>query len=352
VNNEEDFMLKNQIYSALSLFCLGLLALQAPVSYSGPFDNSKVAADAKWVIHLDFDAFRKTAVGQHLTKNFLQPKLENNEQIKKLNLSINLQNISGLTAYGPAFEKNGEGVLVLSTSADVKKDLDTLVGMAALSENEQKDVVMLQEKPFALYSFKDQVFLAPGVGNLVLIAKSRELLEHGREVALGKKESLANAKSFEAYPAVANAPFFMAMAEGFNDFAGIPPQAQVLRETRGGRLALGEKDENLALNLVFKAKDDAASTKIQQVLQGIVALISLSQPDKAITELASGSKIASTGSNVSIDLSFPAAKAIKTFDEKHGGNGDQKPPRRNRGKRPSPEDEVKNEDSKAAQETH
>jgi hypothetical protein len=338
-------MLKTHLYSVA---CLGLLLCQA---FSGPFDSSRVAAGAKWVVHLDFDSFRKTTVGQHLIKNFLQPKLEENEDIKKLNLSINLQNISGLTAYGPAFEKNGEGVLVLTTTADVKKDLDTLVGMAALSEKEEKDVVMLQEKPFRLYSFKDQVYLAPG-DNSVVIAKSRELLEQGREVVLGKKPNLAKAPAFGEYPPVGEKVFFMAMAEGFNDAAEIPPQAHVLRETKGGRVLLGERDANLFLNLVFKAKDDAASTKIQQVLQGLVALVSLSQPDKEITELASNSKIGSAGRNVSVDLTLPSAKAIRTIDEKHGRNGDHKPLRRNRSKPKHDDTDASKEDSKAAQETN
>lgn len=330
------------------LSCLALLALKA---FAGPFDGSKVAADAKWVIHLDADAFRKSALGQYAIEKFLKPKLEENEQFKKLNLSINLQNISGLTAYGSAFDKNPEGVLVLSTTADVKKDLDTLVGMAALSENEKKDVVMLQEKPFLLYSIKDQIFVAPGVANSVLIAKSREMLEQGREVALGKGDNLSKTKGLNDYPAANAKSFLMVMAEGFNDIEGIPPQAHVLREAKGARLLLGESDENLFLNLVFKAKDESASTKIQQIFQGIVALVSLSQPDKELTELANNSKIASAGSNVSVELKVPAAKALKVFEDKHGNGNDHRPAKRNREKRRNQESEPPKEESKAAQET-
>jgi hypothetical protein len=330
------------------LTCLALLLVKV---FAGPFDSSKVAADAKWVIHLDADAFRKSAVGQYAIEKFLKPKLEENEQFKKLNLSINLQNISGLTAYGPAFEKQPEGILVLTTTADVKKDLDTLVGMAALSENEKKDVVMLQEKPFLLYSIKDQIYVAPGgPGNSVIIAKSREMLEQGREVALGTGENLSKSKGLSDYPATNEKSFLMVMAEGFNEIEGIPPQAHVLREAKGARVLLGEANENLFFNLVFKAKDESASTKIQQILQGIVALVSLSQPDKDLTELASNSKVASAGSNVSVELKMPTAKAVKVFEEKHGD--DHRPARRNREKRRNQESKPAREEAKAAQETN
>ncbi len=335
-------MLKNLIFPAA---CVALFT--API-VGGPFDPSKVGADAKWVVHLDADVFRKSTIGQHVIESFIRPKVEENEQIKKLNLSINLTNISGITAYGHAFEKKGEGVLILSTTADVKKDLDTLVGMAALSEKEEKDIVMLQDKPFHIYSYKEEVFLAPNVGNSLVIAKSREMLERGREVVLGKEKSLVKAESFNDFPALPERPFFVAMAEGFNDAAGIPPQANVLRETKGGRLVLGEKGENLFLNLVFKAKDDAASTKIQQVLQGIVALVSLSQPDKDITELANGSRIASAGRNVSVDLQVPAGKAIRKITEKHGDGGSAKKSRRARDKQQDQTGEEPDEASEPA----
>jgi len=293
---------------------LMVAAFSLTALFAGPVDQSKIAADAKWVVHLDFEALRKSKVGSHLITGLLQPKIEGNHFIKKANLSINLTNISSLTAYGPQFEKDGEGILLLSTTADVKKDMDTLVGMASLSENEKKDVTMVQQKPFPLYNVKDDIFIAPLTGNTVILAKSREQIDSARELAGGKGESLAKAQVFKDYPDAANA-FILVMAKGFNDSAKIPPQAQVLRETEGGRLAIGEKDQNLFLNLMFKGKDEESSTKIQQVLQGIVALVSMSQQNKDVTDLASATKIASEGRNVSVTLQFPTAKAIEHMDK-------------------------------------
>jgi hypothetical protein len=293
---------------------LTVTVLSLATVFAGPVDQTRIAADAKWVVHLDFDALRKSKLGNHLITGLLQPKIEQNDFIKKANLSINVTNISSLTAYGPQFEKEGEGVLLLSTTADVKKDMDTLVGMASLSENEKKDVTMLQQKPFPLYSMKDEVFIAPLGGNTVVLAKSREQIDHARDIANGKGESLAKAQSFKDYPEAANA-FLLVMAKGFNESAKIPPQAQVLRETEGGRLAIGENDKNLFLNLMFKGKDEESSTKIQQVLQGIVALVSMSQQNKDVTDLASATKIASEGRNVSVTLQFPSAKAIQQLDK-------------------------------------
>ena len=295
---------------------MAIAAVLSVSSFAAPLDQAKVAADAKWVLHLDLEAFRQTKLGTHVVQNVVEPKLEEAHELKKLNLSINLGNISGITAYGSAFEKNGDGVLMVATTANVKKDLDTLVGMAALSAEEKKGITMVQESPYALYHLHNEIFVAPNAGT-VLLAKSRDQIDRARKVLSGGEKSLSGSATFDDYPKAANTFFFLGMADGFNDAISIPPQAQVLRETKGGRLVIGEKDQNVFLNLVFKGKNNEASTKIQQVLQGIVALVSMSQQDKAITDLAASTKIGSEGQNVSVSLQFPVAKAIQKIDEKH-----------------------------------
>jgi hypothetical protein len=201
-------------------------------------------------------------------------------------------------------------VLLVKTSADVKKDLDTLVGMSALAEEGEKRVTMLEQSPVPIYKLKDDLLVAPLKGGLVVAAKSREQLDRAREVLAGKEDSIAKGDAFKAFPKLSNTFFFVGMAEGFNEEAEIPPQAQVLRETDGGRLVVGEKDQNLFINLVFRGKDEDSTTKIQQVLQGIVALISMTQQNKDATELASSAKITGEGRNVSVTLQVPTTKAI------------------------------------------
>lgn len=307
-------MLRENLSTAAAAALLTVLSLPA---LAGQLDQTKVPAEAKWVLHLDFDAFRQSAIGSQFLARIVEPKIKNNDFFKKANLSINLTNISGLTAYGPNFEKDGDGVLLLSTTADVKKDMDTLVGMAALSQNETKDVTMVQQNPFPLYNVKNDLFVAPLGGNTVLLAKSRNQVERAREITSAKSETLAKHNPFKAYPAAPAGYFFSAMAQGFNQEADIPPQAQVLRETEGGRFVVGEQEKSLFLNLVFKGKDQEATTKIQQVLQGIVALISMSQQNNSeLAELANTTKITSESRNVSITLSLPTAKAIEHMEKR------------------------------------
>ena len=89
----------------------------------------------------------------------------------------------------------------------------------------------------------------------------------------------------------------------------------MLREADGGRLLIGEDEKKVFLNLVFRGKSEESTTKIQQVLQGIVALVSMSQQNAEVTELASSAKITGEGKNVSVTLQFPTVKAIERVDK-------------------------------------
>jgi hypothetical protein len=156
--------------------------------------------------------------------------------------------------------------------------------------------------------------VTPLEGGTVIATKSREQLERARQIVLGKGETLAKTGAFKTFADVPKAFFFLGMAEGLNDEVKIPAQAQVLREADGGRLVIGEDGKNIFLNLVFRGKNEESTTRIQQVLQGIVALVSMTQQNAEVTELASSAKIAGDGKNVSVTLQFPTVKAIERVD--------------------------------------
>lgn len=280
---------------------------------AAPLDLAKVSTGSKWLLHLDVDALRNSKIGTHFLNKIIQPKIDEADELKEMKLSLSLQNISSVTAFGPAFAKDGEGVLLVQTSADVKKDLDTVCGMVSVSGGDMLKVT--QVNPYPIYSFKSNVFIAPNIGNITVVAKSKEQLVSAREVLLGKGESMSKTKAFTDYPTATNSFFFLGMAEGFNESTAIPPQAQVLKETSGGRLVLGENKDKVFASVVLKAKDDDATLKIQQVFQGIVALVSLSEDNNQLKELASGAKIGAEGRNVTITLQFPIDKAITHMTE-------------------------------------
>lgn len=293
----------------------GLAAISL-TAVAGPLEKARIASDAKWIVHLDVEGMRNSTVGNYLIDQMLKPMLENIEPLKNANLSMNVSNLTSITAYGSSVDNGTDGgVLMVSTTADPKKDLDTVAGMFLLSAGTNSPFALEEKSPYPLYNFSKSVFFAPCQSTLV-VAKSKDQIEKAQQLLLGKGESLAKGGSgFQDFREPPRSFLSVAVADGFLGRTTLPAQAQIIREATGGRLSLGERDKNVFLNLVFQGKDDVATTKIQQVLQGITALVSLSQQDQDITQLASGTRISSEGRSVTVSLEYPAEKTIEKIKE-------------------------------------
>lgn len=282
---------------------IGSCALSA---FSGPLDRASVPADAKWVLHLDAEAFRAASIGKYLTDKVIQPKFEKALAAKNLQLGLSPQNISAVTIYGAKLgDQDKEGTILIKTTTDLEKDLQSLTKLA---EQEGKKVEITQE-PFPIYSLPEDLYVAPAGDGWLVVSKRKSNVELGRAALLAKIETLAQTKTYTDYPEAPGAFFFVGMAEGFQH-ENIPAQAQVLKETTGGRIALGEKGDQLFLNLVLKGKTAEAAQKIQQVAQGIVALIQLSGDKPELAELAKSAQFSTEGSQVVLNLNVPVKRAL------------------------------------------
>jgi hypothetical protein len=214
------------------------------------------------------------------------------------------------------FNQPGEkqGILLLKSSADLKKDMDALMGLTAVS-NDGKKITRLQENPYILYNLNDKGYVAIDVAGTAVLAKTREEVESACDVLLKKKENLSANENFSKLAAANGGFFFLGAVQGLSE-APVPPNAQVLKEANGGRLLLGEKGENLFLDLALQGKTAEAAMKIQQIFQGLIALGSLSSDKKELSDLANSAKVTSEGQDVRVQLEFPVAKALEQLDKK------------------------------------
>ncbi len=95
----------------------------------------------------------------------------------------------------------------------------------------------------------------------------------------------------------------------------------------GARIVLGEKGEQLFLNLALKAKEADVVRQIAQVLEGIKAVVALGQSEnKDLLELVQSIKVASTEKMVTVNLEYPLAKVMGKIEElsKHAGKSSEK----------------------------
>lgn len=310
----------NMLKLSRTALCLALLPL---ATQAGPLDRKEVAADAKWVIHVDLEALLKTKVGKEFASRLLSPKLVQGQAALKQQLGVDYDwhDIHGLTLYGRDYRapQRAKGVLLIHSALDLKAGLEAAMKkQAAAGQGGAGPVVPLEVGANALYSLDDKAYAAISPRQPAVVGQSRTQVEEARAVLQGGRDSLKGADADALLIPVAKdgAFIFVAAARGFASEAPLPPQAQVLRKADGLQATLRESGDDLLLNLALLTKDAQVSGQIQQVIQGLKALVAIGANDRPeVQRLAQAIDVDARGGRVEVTLRIPLAMAFQKIGE-------------------------------------
>jgi hypothetical protein len=305
--------------------CLSLLH----PAVAGSIPNQEISADAKWLLHLDAGQFRASKVGGYfitevLEKQFSRPMQELQTRLK---LDVNLEKIIGginsITIYGTDYQSaQDHAVLLIRTSPEIEKIVvGFLAGMALAGTNAPMRVTQTQEGNVSIYDMQNAAHCAVLPGQVIAVGRSREITEKAAKVLAGKAPALTSGAAFGGFGDTKEAFFFLGVAEGFNEGNGLlPPQAKLLQVADAGRVAVGEEANRVFLNLALRGKTPEAVMQMQQVMQGIIAIGSLSQPqDKDVAQLLQSIKVSTTDNFVNVRVDYPVDRAIEQLAHSHLG---------------------------------
>ena len=299
-----------------TIFYLIFLLNAAMPSWSGPLQRDVVAPDAKWLLHVDLDNFRQTQLGTFVIRDVMERAMAEVKTNLKFDAVQMFSRLGSITAYGNNYEmgKEASGVVVIKTDLETRKALEGLL-VAQTLQNTNGPIRKLQNMPFAVYTMNNELFASAHEGTLIF-GKSRKQLERTHEIVSGRARGLKNAKAFADFPETPNGFFFLAVAEGFSESGNIPPQARILQMADGARVAVGERGDQLFLQLAVKGKTADITREIQQVIEGMIAIVSLGQSEnKELMQLVKSTKVSGADRVVSLALEFPMADAIKKLRE-------------------------------------
>ena len=294
---------------------------------AAPLPKKQIAADAKWLVHVDLQNLRKTKLGEFATKGVLENAIAPLKSQLGIDVNGLIERVGSITAYGTDFQKNPEasGVLLVQLDGEAQKIVEGLLAAQMLADTKET-IKKSQLDGVISYSAENKLALAIHPNHLVVVGKSQKQVDKAAEVLAGKAQNLTASESFSDFPAPPNAFFFLAVAEGFNSNAAIPPQAEVLRKADGARIIIGEEVEKLFVDLSLRAKSVDVSQQIQQVIEGIRAMVSLSQiENKDLQELVRSINVSTKGKLVTVRADFPVGALIKRIEhEVHEGHGGKK----------------------------
>jgi len=311
------------------------IALMVPLFLSllhpalaGSIPREQVSADAKWLLQLEAAQFRASKVGgfivtEMLEKGLSKPVEQLNSKLKlDLNVEKILNGINSVTIYGTDYQSPEEhSVLLIRASPDLEKiAVGFLAGMALAGTNAPIPVTQTQDGGVSFYAIGDAAYCAVLPGKVIALGRSHEVTENAAKVLTGKAPSLATGTAFTEFGETKDAFFFLAVAEGFNLGNNLPPQAKLLQAADGGRIVLGEEADQVFLRLALRGKSPDVTTQMEQVVQGLVAIGALSQPqDPDLAHLLHSIQVSTKDNIVNVGVDFPVDRAIghlTKFDEK------------------------------------
>lgn len=299
----------------LTLTVAGLTGLTA---FAGPLPVAQVDAGAQWLLHVDLDAFRASQIGGKIVRDRIEePMAKAASEIKsQLGVDFDWTRIHGATVYCTSFAAPGQtkGVLLLDTDLDVRAGLDAAI--AKQPEGNSGRLRLIETGANPVYWVKDESYVALVAGGPVIAGKFEDEVRRARDVVLGSVPNLVASNPFAGYPATPAGAVVYGAVQGLGENVPVPPQAQVLKKADGMRLVVTEGAGNLAINLSMKTKTAEVAQQVQDVVQGMMALAVLGQngnPD--LQDLIRGLKVSGGDRMVTVDLSYPVAKALQKMDE-------------------------------------
>jgi hypothetical protein len=305
-------MQMNTNFLKSALWACGLVAATVTAP-SAPLQRADVAAEATWVLHVDCDALRPTAMGQFLLAEMEKPDAQ--AKFAAFQSIFNFdprKQLHGLTLYstGKAPE---DGVLLVHADFDP----DRLLTLAKAAKDYQSTTFKQQtihnwvdDQKKAKNGVKPRVYAAIQGGNVVVFAQREARVAQALDVLNRAAPNLAGSGGFPQLGTSASTSFIQAAARKM-DIPDSAPNAALLRLANSARLEIGEAQGQLKATLNLDAGGDEVAMQIATVGQGLLALMKLQKDNPGSVKLAEGLSIKQDGPGVVATLTVASADAIE-----------------------------------------
>ena len=291
----------------LAIAALVAVLAAAPAGAT-PLDVHRVPADAGGVLHVDADALRKTS---------FYPSIRSSTELTKLDASLQpivqpmLDSCQAITIwFGDAPKKDDVGkAIVLEFPAGSKLSTKLVDSVAKL--------VHAKDSGGGLFVGKtgDGPIELMAVGDLVVLSDQADTMTKAVRVLQGKVPAMTE-KMLPGGSAGHGVFLFVALGTKLLDDVKKSADSALLKtDITSLAVNVGEVGPELhgAAIAVMTTADGAQ--KVKSVVDGLIALVGLSDSVKLPRPLDSYVKVKVSGTTVEVDVSFPTAELVKLIDE-------------------------------------
>ncbi len=296
---------KHTLWSG-AILSVGLTAIAAPLR------RSDVAAVPSWVLHIDCDALRPTAVGQYLLAEMEKPESQGRlAAFQTLFRFDPRKQLHGLTLYNTGSAQEDAALLVY---ADF--DLERLVTLAKAA----KETKTTSYKGYVIYNWIDdkkqpkdgvipRTYAATHGTRVVVFAQREQPVARALDVLDKATPNLSAGKFFPQLGAAGSTSFIQAAARKL-DIPDSTPNAAIFRLAKLMNLQVGEADRKVTATLNLETNDEGVAKQAASVLQGLLAIVKLQSLKPESGKLAESLLLKQDGANVLATLTMPATDVI------------------------------------------
>jgi hypothetical protein len=293
------------------------------------YNPAMVAADARWIVHADFNALRTSELGRELIGRLEQLQTGETRGRISINIPKLLATIGTITAYGANLSADPsaiDGTLIAQGTPDLRKIAESILLQGTIAEPRVFSEVT--DLPFPAYAIGEPDAPAGKEPNLViafppepvvLVSKSKAQLVKARDVFRGAAPSLGATRASPLHK-------FASVAEGVYVFAAMvvpnepmfpekAPQTRILQLASSGALAVGQRGADTFSHLEIVGSSERNADKLAKILEGMTALLSLSESnDRDLAEFLRSVVVTRDGDLVRLRLAYSTARLLQLIE--------------------------------------
>jgi len=294
-------------------FCAcGLAAVGLP-AFAGPLQRADVPAEPSWVLHVDCDCLRPTAIGQYLLAEMEKPEAAAKLAEVQTMFGFDLRKqLHGLTLYSTG-KVPQEGVLLVYGDFDADRLIKMVSGAQDYQTTPYKQHVIhnwIDDKKKAVEGVKPRVYGAIQGGRIVVLAQQEARVAQALDVLDRATPNLAASGVFPQLGASGSTSIIQAAARKL-DIPDSTPNAAILRLAKAARLQVGEGQGQLRATLNLETNDPQVAQQMATVGQGLVALLKLQKFNPSSSKLAEALSLKQEGAGVVATLTMPTTDVIE-----------------------------------------
>lgn len=302
--------------------------LMATMSHGSALQAERVAASARWLVHVDVEALASSHLGTALMAQIPAEHTARLDEFKTKFGMDPLKDISAVTLYGESTVH--EKAIVLIRGKFNAEKLAALIKAHPPTEQISFGGLTINKWP---HDGKDGYSCLYG-NDTVVMGGDLEQVKAALNVIGGSQPHMVGSSVLgKLIPSTAGV-FFFASADGLDAMQGMRPNAAILKNSKNACLVVREQGDELQAQMKLTADGAEATEQIANVIRGMIAFGMLSQEQNPImAKMAQAAKLSVENDQVSLTLAFPSAD-VAAMIKASRGMCKPGPGRRHNGRRP------------------